>query len=370
MWHCASDRIKRALLQQEYENLQHFLQTGTDLGLYSAHKQQAQRFYKRIKRDKEYPLSIRKDIFKIERKPTKLATYWAKIPVKGRRGGVWVAIKPHMAFPNKFEWCESKLLRRKGRFFLHVTIQKKVTSKLPTNPSNLAIIACDIGEANPITSVAWWKGAVQAVAFHATELRATRAHYTHLRKNIGRRKIKHALRVVKKIGNKEQRKVRDILHKATRQVIQQATELWKKGLEPIIVVGDLKHHRTPRRKGTPRCRKTNRKLHAMPSYQVKFQLEYKALWEGIPVFFVNEAYTSQRCYRCGAKGVRAKRQFRCACGLDSNADVNGARNILRRSLGYILGDRAAVNRPRSPTANRGSDRAQWAMGEAPSLGAE
>ena len=188
-------------------------------------------------------------------------------------------------------------------------------------------------------------GAVQAVGFHATELRATRAHYTHLRKYIGRRKIKHALKVVKKIDHKEQRKVRDILHKATQQVIKQATDLWKKGLEPVIVVGDLKHHRPPRRKGTPRCRKANRKLHAMPSYQTKVQLEYRALWEGIPVLFVNKAYTSQRCYRCGAKGVRAKRQFRCACGLDYNADLNGARNILRRSLGYILRDRAAVNRP-------------------------
>ncbi|MFQ5820002.1 MAG: transposase [Candidatus Heimdallarchaeota archaeon] len=99
-------------------------------------------------------------------------------------------------------------------------------------------------------------------------------------------------------------------------------------------------------------------------------MEYKALWEGIPVLFVNEAYTSQRCYRCGAKGVRTKRQFRCACGLNYNADVKGARNILRRSLGYILRDRAAVNRPRSPTTNRVADRTQWAMGEAPFLGAE
>lgn len=244
-------RIKRALLQQEYENLQHFLQTGIDLGLYSANKQQAQRFYKRIKRDKEYPLSIRKDLLKIERKATKIATCWARIPIKGRRGGVWVAIKPHMAFPNEFEWCEFKLIRRKGQFFLHVTIQKIVMPKLPAHPSNLAIIACDIGEANPITSVAWWEGAIQAVGFHATELRAIRAHYTHLRKQIGRRKVKHALRVVKKIGNKEQRKVRDILHKATRQVIHKALDLWKQGFEPIIVIGDLKHHRPPQAKGNP-----------------------------------------------------------------------------------------------------------------------
>ena len=33
-----------------------------DVKLYSANKQQAKRFYKKIKKDKEYPLSIRKDL--------------------------------------------------------------------------------------------------------------------------------------------------------------------------------------------------------------------------------------------------------------------------------------------------------------------
>ncbi|MFQ5818695.1 MAG: RNA-guided endonuclease InsQ/TnpB family protein [Candidatus Heimdallarchaeota archaeon] len=363
-------KIKREILNQEYENLQHFLQTGNDLGVYSANKQQAKRFYKRIKPNKKYPVSIRKDLIRIEQRTTKLAKYWGRIPVKGRRGGVWVAIKPHCEFPTEYEVCESKLLRKKGRFILHLTVQKKVQPNLTLNPSKLAVIACDIGEANPITSVAWWKGTVHEVAFHATEVRAIRAHYTHLRKQIGRKKVKHALRIVKKIGNKEQRKVRDVLHKATRQVINKATELRKNGFEPGIVVGDLKHHRTPRRKGTPRCRKNNRKIHSMPSYQVKTQLEYKALWESIPVLYVNEAYTSQICHRCGNKGLRTKRQFKCSCGIDYNSDLNGTTNILTRSLGYILRDRAAVSPPRPPTATMVSDRAQWAMGEALSLVAE
>lgn len=365
-------KIKREILNQEYENFQHFLQTGNDLGVYSANKQQAKRFYKRIKPNKEYPVSIRKDLIRIEQRTTKLAKFWGRIPVKGRRGGVWVAIKPHCEFPAEYEVCESKLLRKNGRFFLHLTVQKKVQPNLALylNSSKLAVIACDIGEANPIASVAWWDGEVQEVVFHASEVRATRAHYTHLRKQIGRRKVKHALRVVKKIGNKEQRKVRDVLHKATRKVINKATELRKIGFEPVIVIGDLKNHRTPRRKGTTRCRKNSRKIHSMPSYQVKTQLEYKALWESIPVLYVNEAYTSQICHRCGNKGLRTKRQFKCSCGLDYNADLNGTRNILTRSLGYILRDRAAVNRPRSPTATKVSDKAQWAMGEAPSLGVE
>ena len=83
-------KVKKLLLEEEYGNLQRFLR-GEDVGLYSANKQQAKRFYEKIKPDKEYPLSIRKDLLKIERRNTKIAEYWARIPVKGRRGGVWVA---------------------------------------------------------------------------------------------------------------------------------------------------------------------------------------------------------------------------------------------------------------------------------------
>ena len=50
-------KVKANLLNQEYDNLNHFLKTGEDWGVYSTNKQQALRYYKRIK-DKEYPLSI------------------------------------------------------------------------------------------------------------------------------------------------------------------------------------------------------------------------------------------------------------------------------------------------------------------------
>jgi len=55
---------KLVTLQQEYDNLQHYLQTKEDLGLYSANKQQANRFYKVIKKGKKYPLSMRNDLIK------------------------------------------------------------------------------------------------------------------------------------------------------------------------------------------------------------------------------------------------------------------------------------------------------------------
>ena len=141
-----------------------------------------------------------------------------------------------------------------------------------------------------------------------------------------------------------------VFHKATKEVVEKAKELKGKGEEVLIVVGDVKDVRKKRRKYVRKCRRNNRKINTMPSYMVKKQLEYKALWEGIPIEFVNEAYTSQLCWRCGERGKRNKRQFLCQnCGLDYNADMNGARNILTRSRGYTLRDRASVDMPLSST---------------------
>jgi len=67
-------KVKRQLLEEEYGNLQRFLH-GEDAELYSANKQQAKRFYRKVKPNKEYPLSIRKDLLKIERRNTKIAEY-------------------------------------------------------------------------------------------------------------------------------------------------------------------------------------------------------------------------------------------------------------------------------------------------------
>jgi len=103
--------------------------------------------------------------------------------------------------------------------------------------------------------------------FLGREIRKVRAHYNNLKKRVGRKKIKHAVKWIKKhVENKEKRKVNDILHKATTKIVDRAEALKKLGYEPIIVYGYLKNVRCPRIKGKTRCRKNNRKntLHAIP----------------------------------------------------------------------------------------------------------
>lgn len=63
-------------------------------------------------------------------------------------------------------------------------------------------------------------------------------------------------------------------------------------------------------------------------YYLQKMVERKAQKLGIPVIYVNPAYTSKRCSRCGGFGRRYRKKFECPhCGYTIHADVNAAFNI-------------------------------------------
>jgi len=322
-------KIKRRILDHEYEGLQRFLQGDSNVELYSANKQQARRFYKRIKLEREYPLSIRKDLIRVERQDTKLARYWVRIPVKLRRSGVWVAVNPHSEITDDFEICESKLLRRDGEYFLHLVVKSEVELKR----SYSSVLAVDLGIRHVACSMDTQSGRTR---FYGRELRRVRGHYFHLRRKLGRRKL---LKVVKRIGKKESRIVNDQLHKIAKAIADDAERLGA-----VIVIGNPKGIR--RNRGG---RRFNRKLNSWPFWKLRQYIEYKANWRGIAVVEVSEAYTSRQCRRCETIGVRSGRHhglFECPkCGLKENADRNGAFNIGRRALGQVSKVGAVVSQP-------------------------
>ena len=322
-------RTKRQILDHEYEGLQRFLQGDHNTELYSANKQQAQRFYKRVKPDREYPLSIRKDLIRVERRDTKIARYWVRVPVKLRRGGVWVAVKPHCEITADLEICESKLFRRNGEYFLHLVVKREVELKT----SYSSVLAIDMGIRHVACSVDMRSGKTH---FYGQELRKARGHYFHLRRNLGQKKL---MKVIKRIGNKESRIVNDQLHKIAKVIVDEAERL-----NAIIAIGNLNGIR---RNGGGR--RFNRKLNSWPFWKLRKYIEYKANWRGIQVVEVSEAYTSQRCWRCGELGKRSGTHhglFECPrCGLKENADRNGAFNIGRRALGHVSKVGAVVSQP-------------------------
>jgi len=101
------------------------------LGVYSANKQQADRFYKHIKKGTKYPLSIRNDLIKLEHDASKTAEYWVRVPVKAVKGGLWIGlIKPYEPIPKDVKICECKLYKRDNKWFLDVVVKKDVPEKL------------------------------------------------------------------------------------------------------------------------------------------------------------------------------------------------------------------------------------------------
>jgi putative transposase len=69
-------------------------------------------------------------------------------------------------------------------------------------------------------------------------------------------------------------------------------------------------------------------------FTLQKMVERRAHDRGIPVIYVNPAYTSKRCSRCGEIGHRTRKRFECPhCGYMAHADVNAAFNIAISPLG-------------------------------------
>lgn len=144
---------KEEALEEEYRRLQdllHLERKGLNFlplydkiksEMYSANVQQALRYYKNQK-DREYPISVRKDLIDIEVTGNEVSKYWLKIKVGSIRGGINVPIKPHKEIPGDTEYCESKILKKDGDFYFYLTVKKTVEEREEYD----GVLAVDIGQ--------------------------------------------------------------------------------------------------------------------------------------------------------------------------------------------------------------------------------
>jgi len=164
--------------------------------------------------------------------------------------------------------------------------------------------------------------------FTGRKVRGLRRRYAYLRKKLGEKKLP---RMIRKVGRTEYRKVNDILHKISRQIVNIAKEN-----NAIILLGDLSGIRN-RTKG----KRFNRIVAGMPFYRLTKYVTYKANWLGIPVLSTKEWYSSRLCHKCGSDNTSRPHQgsFVChACGYTCNADYNGAVNLGNRLWDHMFHD--------------------------------
>lgn len=150
--------------------------------------------------------------------------------------------------------------------------------------------------------------------------------YQKIRKKAQKRK---KFKFLKTLRNKEQRIVKDINHKISKKLVDVA----KKNrlaikLEKLTGI---------------RNKKQGKKMNGIKSnwsfYQLEQMIEYKSKLLGVNVIYIDPAYTSQKCSKCGLLGNRNQKLFVCKeCGHMDHADANAAFNIAK-ALMYDLSTR-------------------------------
>jgi putative transposase len=119
----------------------------------------------------------------------------------------------------------------------------------------------------------------------------------------------------------QDKRIRDMQHKVSREVVNVAVER-EAG---TIAIGDVRDVADKGKLG----KKTNQKISNWSHGKVRDYITYKAEAEGIQVELVNERFTSQTCPQCGCRHKPRGRVYTCGqCGFSGHRDGVGAVNIL------------------------------------------
>jgi transposase, IS605 OrfB family, central region len=128
-----------------------------------------------------------------------------------------------------------------------------------------------------------------------------------------------AFRLLSKAKRRESNIVKDLNHKISKKIVQVAI-----ANHAGIKLEDL----TGIRNNKKQAKSFRYTLNSWSFYQLKQFVEYKAKKQGIPVVYIEPAYTSQTCSKCGSLGDRKGKSFKCpVCGHTTHADINAAYNI-------------------------------------------
>ena len=206
------------------------------------------------------------------------------------------------------------LIFRNKTFYLAVVVDAPEASPIDAT----AVLGIDLGVKNIAVDST-------GKVFSGDGIEKTRRKIDTIKADLQHCGTPSAKRHLKKIGKRESRFRRDTNHCISKKMVAKAIDT-----SSIIALEDLEGIR----KRTT-VKKSERRKHLSWGFaQLRQFIGYKAAKVGVPVVYIDPAYTSQECHVCHhiSKSNRPTRDdFVCTCcGSSSDADYNAALNIRAR----------------------------------------
>jgi len=198
------------------------------------------------------------------------------------------------------------------------------------DPKGVVPVGIDLNETNALVAVDA-DGEELFISGLATKVKNKRTMRTTTRvqKKLATRKAEHkdtraVRRVIQRLSGRRSRRTRDFARVTAKRLVAWAPA------DAILVFEDLASIPKPE-KGLTRGVALRRRLSLWQHDAIRSAITSKAEMVGMAVVFVDPAYTSKNCSRCGLRGVRRRHSFTCPhCGYAQHADVNAAINIRSR----------------------------------------
>ncbi len=209
---------------------------------------------------------------------------------------------------------QADLLYKNGEFYLCVVVDVPEPKKsIPEN-----VLGVDLGIKNIAVDST-------GKVFSGEKIEKVRTKMANLKADLQSKGTKSAKRHLKKLSGHEARFKRDINHCISKKLVMKAIDT-----SSLIALEDLKHIRE-----RATVQKAQRYRHSSWSFnQLRQFIDYKADIAGVPVVYIDPAYTSQECPICHhiSRSNRPNRDnFQCVCcGFSGPADTTAARNIAAR----------------------------------------
>ncbi|MGW2843262.1 RNA-guided endonuclease InsQ/TnpB family protein [Streptomyces sp. NPDC001493] len=209
---------------------------------------------------------------------------------------------------------ECDLIERDGAFYLAAVCD--IPEPQVYEPAGF--VGVDLGIVNIATTSTGYRAAGRGLNRH-------RKRHVELRKKLQAKGTKSAKRLLRKRSRKEARHTANVNHIISKTIVTTAERTGAGiALEDLTGIRDRVRHRKDQRTS----------LHSWSFHQLGQYIEYKAKRAGVPLVYIDPAYTSRQCSECGhidRKNRVDQATFACrSCGALMHADDNAPHNIGRK----------------------------------------